>query len=121
MIPWGVHGLIQSCPNQSFATFLCLNPSTSFLGWIAFKMRSWLRCFGSGNCTNIPSTVGSQENSSIHSSSLSSVIFALYVAVMFLIPTALHAFSLLATYTLLAGSSPTRMVTRQGGCLPDST
>ena len=58
-IPFGVQGSVQGCFCHNAATLSGWKPSTSFALSMAAITFSSSICFGSGNCTRIPSTSGS--------------------------------------------------------------
>ncbi len=114
MMPFGVHGRMQSCFCQRAATLRGWKPSTSFSLAIVSITFASLMCLGRGSWTRIPSTESSALSSLTRSRSSSSVIVSGLRIFVFFIPTLSAALAFPVTYQTLPGSSPTRITTRLG-------
>ena len=107
MIPAGVQDLKPGRPMLSAPTLWGWKPSTSFKGEIARITSLASSPFGRGSCTRIPLIEGSSFSSRTLERSSSCVVSAGIAILTEAIPVYSHAFCLLRTYTVLAGSSPT--------------
>ncbi len=112
--PAGVQDLKPLSPRDSLPTLSGWKPSTSLSGLILLITLSSLICFGSGSCTRIPSHPSSALSLSMRPRSSSSDVVSGSSYERDLIPEYSHAFFLLFTYTVDAGSCPTRITARLG-------
>ena len=114
MIPAGVQGRNRGSPSIRRPTFSGWKASTSFSGRMASSTARLSSPSGRGSCTRIPSTSSRRFMSSTSASSSCWVASAGRWWFRHRTPHWAQSFSLLRTYTALAGSSPTRITARPG-------
>ena len=113
--PAGVQLRGPGSPFSSRPRLRVWRPSASLSGSITASRGPSASPVGSGSCNKMPSTAGSALSLLMQACTSVAGVVAARWAPRLRMPIRLQAFSLLATYTPLAGSSPTRSTASPGG------